>query len=276
LDNAGDATSFRIGRHKSGETNYSIIAVVGAGSPMVYVDPDLAPSVYSYRLWAYRGTVAANPLDASATISDGTDKTPPSVPQQLIATAILTGTAHVHLSWLASTDNVAVHHYRIERYGPAGTALEFETPTGTPPQTYIDDPNPVAAGVAYRYRVLAVDTSGNESGYSYPHLATTIAFQDDPLVPGVLIQAQHILDLRAAVTAVRALAVLGPPNWTYPTQGVPLQWYLIHAADIQDLQQGILQALTPLGFPYPPSFSNVSAGVTIQATHIEELRLFVQ
>ncbi len=93
------------------------------------------------------------------------------------------GVAQVNLAWTASTDNVAVTGYRVERCQGAGCTdfAQVGTPTGT---TFTD--SGLAAPTTYRYRVRAVDAAGNLSGYSSVATATT---PDTPATPPGLVGA---------------------------------------------------------------------------------------
>ena len=97
------------------------------------------------------------------------DTTPPSAPTGLTATA---SAGQVSLSWTASTDNVGVTGYRVERCQGASctTFAQVGTPTGT---TFTD--TGLAASTTYRYQVRAVDAAGNLSTYSSIATATTPA-----------------------------------------------------------------------------------------------------
>jgi chitodextrinase len=92
----------------------------------------------------------------------GQDKTPPSQPQNLAATAL--SRTQVQLSWDASTDDVGVTAYDIYRDGSliASTA---------PPAGYVDQT--VQAGSTYSYSVLARDAAGNSSQPSNTATVTT-------------------------------------------------------------------------------------------------------
>ena len=92
----------------------------------------------------------------------GQDKTPPSQPQNLTATAL--SRTQVQLSWDASTDNVGVTAYDIYRDGSliASTA---------PPAGYVDQT--VQAGTTYSYTVVARDAAGNSSQPSNTATVTT-------------------------------------------------------------------------------------------------------
>jgi hypothetical protein len=97
------------------------------------------------------------------------DTQPPSTPGNLVATAI--GVSQVHLSWTASTDNVEVTGYLVERQDPGSTSfVQVGTSTGT---SYND--TELVAGSAYSYRVRATDAAQNLSQYSGVASAMTLA-----------------------------------------------------------------------------------------------------
>ena len=100
----------------------------------------------------------------------GPDTQPPSVPGNLVATAI--GVSQVHLSWTASTDDVGVTGYLVERQDPGNPSFVQvgTTSTGT---SYND--TGLVAGSAYSYRVRATDAAQNLSDYSAVASATTLA-----------------------------------------------------------------------------------------------------
>jgi chitodextrinase len=131
-----------------------------------------ASTSYSYRV---RATDAAGNLSSysnisSATTPAGADTTPPSAPANLAATAA--SSAQINLSWTASTDNVGVTGYRVERCQGAGCAnfVQIATPTAT---TFND--TGLTASTSYTYRVRATDAAGNLSAYSNVASATTSA-----------------------------------------------------------------------------------------------------
>ena len=93
------------------------------------------------------------------------DTTAPSVPTGLQTTSVTS--TQVNLSWTASTDNVGVTGYLVERCLGAGCTT-FTQPTGT---TYSD--TGLVASTTYLYRVRAADAAGNLSGYSNTLTATT-------------------------------------------------------------------------------------------------------
>lgn len=95
------------------------------------------------------------------TPTPASDTTPPSVPTGLTATPV--SSSQINLSWTASTDNVGVTGYRVERcQGSSCTNfVQIATPNGT---SYSN--TGLSRNTTYRYRVRAVDAAGNLSGYS--------------------------------------------------------------------------------------------------------------
>src|SRR5262249_33073756 len=103
-------------------------------------------------------------------ITSGGDTQPPTTPTGLTATPV--SSSRIDLSWTASTDNIGVTGYRIERCQGASctTFAQIAAPAGT--ATTYSDPGRTAA-TAYNYRVRAVDAAGNLSAYSNTAGATT-------------------------------------------------------------------------------------------------------
>jgi PKD repeat protein len=95
------------------------------------------------------------------TVTAPADTTPPTAPGSLVATP--SSSTAVNLSWTASTDNVGVTGYRVERCTGASCTgfTQIATPAGT---TYSDSGR--TASTTYRYRVRAVDAAGNLGAYS--------------------------------------------------------------------------------------------------------------
>jgi chitodextrinase len=105
----------------------------------------------------------------TVTNSTTTDTSSPSAPLSLVAT--VSGST-INLTWNASTDNVGVNGYQIQRcQGTGCTAFaQIATTSGT---TFSD--TGLAAGTTYSYRVDSTDAAGNVSGYSNVATATTLA-----------------------------------------------------------------------------------------------------
>ncbi len=113
------------------------------------------------------------------TVGSGSDITPPTAPGGLSATP--TSATQISLTWTASTDNVAVTGYRVERCQGAGCSnfAQIATPTAT---SFAD--SGLTEGTTYRYRVWATDAASNPSAYSAVATATPDATA--PTVPAGL------------------------------------------------------------------------------------------
>jgi len=101
------------------------------------------------------------------------DTTAPSAPAGVSATAA--GVSQINLAWSASTDNVVVTGYQVERCLGANCTnfAQIATPTGT---TFSN--TGLSAATNYRYRVRATDAAGNLSVWSSIVSATTLAAAD--------------------------------------------------------------------------------------------------
>ncbi len=97
------------------------------------------------------------------------DFEPPGEPGSLDAIAV--SGSQVNLGWSASTDNVGVTGYQVERSQGAGSTsyTQIATPGGT---SYVD--TGLAAGTVYNYRLRATDQAGNLGPYSNVATATTL------------------------------------------------------------------------------------------------------
>jgi hypothetical protein len=161
------------------------------------------------------GQLGAQTVTVQATNASGTDSktftvtgvpdtTPPTVPQNLTLGTVTTTTAS--FSWLASTDNVAVAGYRIYTYVPAyggGRGGHYHPPVYTlvgTSTTTSGTATGLTPGYSYNFVVTAVDTSGNESGYSNivtttMLLAPSIYYSDNgvDVDPPVSVIANHSL-----------------------------------------------------------------------------------
>lgn len=102
--------------------------------------------------------------------SSGTppDTTPPSTPTGLVVTAV--SSTQINLTWMASTDNVGVTGYKVERCSGVGCSnfAQIAMPTSA---SYSD--TGLTGSSSYSYRVRATDAAGNLSSYSLASSATT-------------------------------------------------------------------------------------------------------
>ena len=171
-------------------------------------DTGLVPgTTYSYRV---RAADAAYNLSAYSNMAVATplDTTPPTAPSTLTATP--TSATQIDLAWTASTDNVGVTGYRVERCAGAGctTFVQVLTPTGTS----VSDTG-LVPGTTYSYRVRAADGAGNLSGYSNTAVATPVD-TTPPTAP-------------ASLTATPASATQIDLAWTASTDNVGVTGYRV-------------------------------------------------
>jgi chitodextrinase len=142
----------------TGATSLSIMpkpGTISGDSGSVSVSPTLTTT---YTLTA---TNAGGSVTASAVVTVGSDKTPPSAPTNVTATA--SSSTQILVSWLASTDTMGVAGYKVMR---GGTQIGTSTVT-----SYLDVG--LSAGTTYTYTVLAFDAAGNTSAASAPTSGTT-------------------------------------------------------------------------------------------------------
>jgi fibronectin type 3 domain-containing protein len=127
-------------------------------------------AVYRYRVQAEDITGNLSPY-SNITTAATLDTIPPSAPTNLAATPATDGT-QVNLSWTASTDNVGVSGYWIERCTGA-TCSNFTRVNNSLVAATTFSNTSLTSATTYRYRVQAADAAGNLSPYSTIVNATT-------------------------------------------------------------------------------------------------------
>ena len=149
----------------AGCTNFVQTAILaGTG----YSDTGLLASTsYSYQVQAVDTTGNAGTFSSPATAATQALQ-PPTAPGNLTATAA--SATQINLSWTASTSNVGLANYVVQRcQGADCTSFEqIATATGT---SYSDAG--LALSTSYSYEVQAIDTAGNLSPYSSVASVTT-------------------------------------------------------------------------------------------------------
>jgi chitodextrinase len=150
-----------------------------------------ASTSYTYRIRATdaAGNLSAYSSTASATTSASGDTTPPSAPTNLSATV---GATVANLTWTASTDNVGVTGYRIERC--QGSACSNFTQIGTSSTNAFTDTG-LTSATTYKYRVRATDAAGNLSSYSNIATVSTTTALNPPSGLFVLAASSTEIDL---------------------------------------------------------------------------------
>jgi chitodextrinase len=135
---------------------------IGSSPTPSFTDRTVLPdNSYTYTVAAFDAAGNQSELSAPASATTPADTTPPSAPASLTAAA--SGSNQVNLSWSASTDDVGVASYEVDRDG---------TPIGTSSATSFTDTG-VQPNTTYTYRVAALDTAGNRSGDSAAATVTT-------------------------------------------------------------------------------------------------------
>ena len=125
----------------------------------------------------------------------------------------------INLSWTASTDNVGVTGYLIEREDPGSSSF---MQIGTTTSTTYSDTNNVLAGNTYSYRVRTTDAAGNLSPYTNPPATATAGFGISPhVVTLTLTQTQQFTANSTGVTwSVDGVAGGSPTTGTITSTGL--------------------------------------------------------
>jgi len=177
-------------------------------SPAVTTYNDTGRTAGTSNSYRVRATDAAGNLSAYSNTASATtsDSVAPSAPSNLTAT-VAAGT-QINLSWTASTDNVGVTGYRIERC--QGTACSSFAQIGTSTAAAYSDTG-LSSGASYSYRVLATDAAGNLSPYSNTASQTTVI---PPTAP---------TNLSATASGGTQINL----SWTASTSGIGILNYLV-------------------------------------------------
>jgi hypothetical protein len=196
---------------------------------------------------------------AAQAIYPGAGVPPPAAPTGVTATG-QTSTS-VFVSWNVSATATS---YQIFRKAAGGVFVQV----GTSMTLNFTD-SPVAANSAFQYRVRAVN-AGGPSGDSASDLATTVMFNDDPLIAGTaVVQALHLAQQRTAIDAVRALAGIGAGF--YSNSGAA--GTVIRAADVTEMRTNLDTAMSLLGLTTGGYTDDTSlSGIAVKAVHFQEIR----
>ncbi len=154
--NAAGAAQFRVYRKTGDEKQPALLATVDQPN---YVDASTEyGKSYEYFVEAVRDKVVSEVAGPAAITPR--DTFPPAVPSGLTASA---GVGSIELAWERNTE-ADFKEYRILRSEDAGQFVQIAAGLEAP--SYSD--RGVASGKRYRYRVAAVDQSGNASEPSNP------------------------------------------------------------------------------------------------------------
>ena len=180
--------------------------------------------------------------------------------------ATATSSTSVGLQWLPLADAMSYEVYR------STSITNTFTLAATSITNIAVDGLPVAANTTYLYKVRALGSSG-ASGFSAIDAATTTVFTDAGLVDTV-IKADHILQLRTAVNAMRTAANRTPATFSDSS----LADTPIKAMHIAQLRTAIDAARNALGLsPIGYVDTTLAPGVTtIKKDHVLQLRTGTQ
>ena len=169
------------------------VPLVTLGEVTTYQNTGLSEDqTYSYTVEAVdaAGNVSTQSTAVIGKTPRRKDRTPPSTPAGLVATAV--SPSRIDLSWSPSTDNVAVTDYRVFRNGAllasSGGALTYQDSSLTP-------------ATSFEYTVQALDAAGNASAQSPQASATT------PAAPATLDTIPPSTPTNLAGTAVSATQI---------------------------------------------------------------------
>jgi chitodextrinase len=202
-------TGYRVERCTgAGCTNFAQIAT---RTVLNYSDTGRSSgTTYRYRVRAADAAGNLGPYSPIATATT-TDATAPTAPTTLTASAA--SPTQVNLSWSASTDNVGVTGYRVERCTGAGCTTFAEIASSA---TLAFSDGGRTASTTYRYRVRAADAAGNLGSYSPIATAITPSVADiaPPTAPATL-----------TATAISATQI--DLNWSAATDNVGVAGYRV-------------------------------------------------
>ncbi len=177
VDNSNNEADFKIER-SSGGSAFVQIATVSTNT-VAYSDSGLSPDTqYTYRI---RSTNLGGDSNYSNLANATTWPLPPSIPSNLVATAI--STIQINLSWIDGSVNET--GFEIEHSLSVGGPYSLLATVGINGIAYNDIG--LNTGTTYFYRVRAINSGGN-SGYSNIGSATTLSPPPSlPAIPGNLV-----------------------------------------------------------------------------------------
>jgi hypothetical protein len=181
---AAGVTGFQLHRSLTAGFTPSAASLIAAfnGSVTSHLDANRPGGTWYYRLVAVGAGGSLSPPGAEVAATVAPDTQPPTAPASLTASVT---SDDVLLSWAAATDDRAVSWYRIHRSASTGFTPGAGTLVGSVDGSLTSVPDNDRPVGTWYYRVVAVDSSGNE-GVPSPEASATIAA---PPVPTGLVAA---------------------------------------------------------------------------------------
>lgn len=184
-------------------------------------------------------------------------------PPTLIASAA--SETAVSLMW----SDVGADQYEVRR--AAGPSIDAFTVIGTTASTSFTDAS-AAPGTTYLYHVAATSSTGVVRATSASEIATTVIFTDDPIVfRSTRIKAVHVLELRRAANALRALTGQAPYAFAAIVSGMP-----VAASEFIQIRSVMGAALSAASRRPVAWLEGLEQGKPVKALHIQQMRNVVK
>jgi hypothetical protein len=198
---------------------------------------------------------------------DSSGAAPPPAPANVVAKG--NATPSVTVTWNTVSTATSYEVRRRSSSSPFPQLVGQVSQSSTP--SFSDQGVGVTGGAGYLYSVRARNATGVSGDGS--DFATTMAFTDDPIIPGVtVIKQTHVLQLQSAINAIRA--AVGLPPFSFTAIGTPA---VVRAINVTELRTALANATAAVQLP-PASYTDPTlvAGTVIKAAHVNELRGGVQ
>ena len=176
-------------------------------TPYTFTWSSVPAGTYAIKAIAYDadgGSASSSIATVTVAGSSTADTQPPTAPANLATT--VASNSQINLTWSASTDNVGVTGYRIERCQGSGCTTFAQIGTSTTPSYSATG---LSASTSYSFRVRAADAAGNLSAYSLTASATTTGTASSSGLPAKFTggyaetwYSQRIQDLPAAYNLI--------------------------------------------------------------------------
>lgn len=235
--------------------NYYASAPAGFADPYKYTNqtPHLFPIEHAGRTYLiYAGYGLGDVFELAGGL-----ETPPALDAPAGFAATGSGASTVSLTWQAVADAAEYELFRREANGT------FASIGKTAATSFTD--GGLALDSAYAYSVRALDATGAASPHSAVDTATTVVFTDAALVPGAIIKAVHVTDLRRAAAALGAAAGLPAPAFTDPGLSRGTSVKAVHVEQLAGYANEARQALGAAAMPF-------SRSAAVRASDIASVR----
>jgi hypothetical protein len=198
---------------------------------------------------------------------DSSGAAPPPAPANVVAAG--NATPSVTVTWNTVSTATSYEVRRRSSSSPFPQLVGQVSQSSTP--SFSDQGGGMTGGAGYLYSVRARNATGVSADGS--DFATTMAFTDDPIIPGVtVIKQTHVLQLQSAINGVRS--AVGLPPFSFTAIGSPP---VVRTIYLTELRTALANARAAVQLP-PASYTDptLAPGTVIKAAHVNELRSGVQ